>query len=138
MLATLLFTDIMDSTRQATDLGNRRWHRTLEQHNSGGARQPGPLPRPGDQTTGDGFLATSTAGPCHPRGHAVRAELADHGLQIRAGLHTGEVELLGDDIGGIAVHIASRLAALSGPGEVLVSSTVKDLVARSGITFEDR
>jgi class 3 adenylate cyclase len=139
MLATVLFTDIVDSTRLATELGDRRWHRTLEQHNqvvrSNLARYRGREVK----TTGDGFLATFD-GPARAirAAHAIRAELAEHGLQVRAGLHTGEVELLGDDIGGIAVHIAARVMAQAGAGEVLCSRTVKDLVAGAGFAFADR
>jgi class 3 adenylate cyclase len=139
VLATVLFTDIVDSTRLATELSDRRWHRLLEQHNqvvrSNLARFRGKEVK----TTGDGFLATFD-GPARAirAAHAIRAELADHGLQLRVGLHTGEVELVGDDIGGIAVHIAARVLAQAGAGEVLCSRTVKDLVAGAGFAFADR
>jgi class 3 adenylate cyclase len=91
------------------------------------------------KTTGDGFLATFD-GPARAirAAHAIRAELADHGLQVRVGLHAGEVELVGADISGIAVHIAARVLARAGAGEVLCSRTVKDLVAGAGFAFADR
>jgi class 3 adenylate cyclase len=139
MLATVLFTDIVESTRLATGLGDRRWHRTLEAHNqvvrSNLARFRGREVK----TTGDGFLATFD-GPARAirAAQAIRAELAEHGLQIRVGLHTGEVEVVGDDVGGIAVHIAARVLAKAGASEILCSRTVKDLVAGAGFGFTDR
>jgi class 3 adenylate cyclase len=139
MLATVLFTDIVDSTRLATELGDRRWHRLLEQHNalvrSNLARYRGREVK----TTGDGFLATFD-GPARAirAAHAIRAELIEHGLQVRVGLHAGEVELVGDDIGGIAVHLAARVMDQAGAGEIVCSRTVKDLVAGAGFTFDDR
>jgi class 3 adenylate cyclase len=139
MLATVWFTDIVDSTRMATELGDRRWHRLLEQHNqvvhANLARYRGKAIK----TTGDGFLATFD-GPARAirAAHAIRAELRELGLEVRVGLHTGEVELVGDDIGGIAVHIAARVLAQAQAGEVLCSRTVKDLVAGAGFAFEDR
>jgi class 3 adenylate cyclase len=139
MLATVLFTDIVDSTRLATELGDRRWHRLLEQHNQVVRAQLARFRGREVKTTGDGFLATFD-GPARAirAAHAIRAELAEHGLQIRAGLHTGEVELVGDDIGGIAVHLGARVMAQAGAGEVLCSRTVKDLVAGAGFGFTDR
>jgi class 3 adenylate cyclase len=139
MLATVLFTDLVDSTRLATELGDRRWHRLLERHNkvvrSNLVRYRGREVK----TTGDGFLATFD-GPARAirAAHAIRAELAEHGLQVRAGRHTGEVELLGDDIGGIAVHLAARVLGQARAGEIWCSRTVKDLVAGAGFTFDDR
>jgi class 3 adenylate cyclase len=139
VLATVLFTDIVDSTRLAAELGDRRWHHTLDQHNtvvcSGLARFRGREVK----TTGDGFLA-SFDGPARAirAGAAIRAELAELGLGVRVGLHTGECELLGEDLGGIAVHIAARVLAQAGAGEILCSRTVKDLVAGSGFAFADR
>jgi class 3 adenylate cyclase len=138
-LATVLFTDIVDSTRKAAELGDQRWRDVLEGHHravrdalaSFGGREV--------KSIGDGFLSTFD-GP----GRAIecaRAILAGsdlQGVRVRAGLHTGECEFIGDDIGGIAVHIASRVSAEAGPDEVLVSRTVKDLVAGSGIEFSDR
>ena len=139
VLATVLFTDIVDSTRLAAELGDRRWHHTLDQHNtvvrSGLARFRGREVK----TTGDGFLA-SFDGPARAirAAAAIRAELAELGLGVRLGLHTGECELLGEDLGGIAVHIAARVLAQAGAGEILCSRTVKDLVAGSGFAFADR
>jgi class 3 adenylate cyclase len=120
-------------------LGDRRWHRLLEQHNQVVRAQLARFRGREVKTTGDGFLATFD-GPARAirAAHAIRAELAEHGLQIRAGLHTGEVELVGDDIGGIAVHLGARVMAQAGAGEVLCSRTVKDLVAGAGFGFTDR
>jgi class 3 adenylate cyclase len=138
-LATVLFTDIVGSTRLAAELGDRRWHQALDQHNtvvrSGLARFRGREVK----TTGDGFLA-SFDGPARAirAAAAIRGELAELGLGIRVGLHTGECELLGADLGGIAVHIAARVLALAGAGEIWCSRTVKDLVAGSGFAFADR
>jgi class 3 adenylate cyclase len=139
MLATVLFTDIVDSTRLATELGDRRWHRVLEAHHGAVRANLARFRGREVKTTGDGFLATFD-GPARAirAAHAIRAELAEHGLQIRVGLHTGEVELLGNDIGGIAVHIAARVLSQAGAGEVLCSRTVKDLVAGAGFGFTDR
>jgi class 3 adenylate cyclase len=139
MLATVVFTDIVDSTRLASELGDRRWHRLLEQHNQVVREQLARFRGREVKTTGDGFLA-SFDGPARAirAAHAIRAELADHGLQVRVGLHTGEVELVGDDLGGIAVHLAARVLAQAQAGEVLCSRTVKDLVAGAGFGFTDR
>jgi class 3 adenylate cyclase len=139
VLATVLFTDIVDSTRLATELGDQRWHRTLEQHNQVVREQLARFRGREIKTTGDGFLATFD-GPARAirAAAAIRAGLAEQGLAVRAGLHTGECELLGDDIGGIAVHIAARVLAQAGPGEILCSRTVKDLVAGAGFGFTDR
>ena len=134
-----MFTDIVDSTARAAELGDRRWTELLEGHYQLIRRQ---LPRFGGQeveTIGDGFLATFD-GPAR----GVRCALAtiaatgELGLTLRAGLHTGECERRGADIGGIAVHIGARVSLLAGAGEVLVSRTVKDLVAGSCLRFEDR
>ncbi len=138
-LATVLFTDIVDSTRLAAELGDRRWHRALERHNAAVrsclARYRGREVK----TTGDGFLATFD-GPARAirAADAIRAGLRDLDLEVRVGLHTGECELLGDDIGGIAVHIAARVLGQAGAGEIVCSRTVKDLVAGSGFAFADR
>ena len=139
VLATVLFTDIVDSTATASGLGDRRWRRILDDHDRLGARE---VERHGGRiikSTGDGMLATFD-GPARAIRCARRLsdELVQDGVLIRAGLHTGEIELRGDDIGGIAVHIGARVEAAAGPGEVFVSRTVKDLVAGSGITFADR
>jgi class 3 adenylate cyclase len=139
VLATVLFTDIVDSTRLAAELGDRRWHQTLDQHNtvvrSGLARFRGREVK----TTGDGFLA-SFDGPARAirAAAAIRGELAELGLGIRVGLHTGECELLGTDLGGIAVHIAARVLGRAGAGEIWCSRTVKDLVAGAGFSFADQ
>ena len=139
MLATVLFTDIVDSTKTATDLGDRRWREVLEGHQRAVRDALTRFDGREVKSTGDGFLATFD-GPA--RGiHCARAILDSSdplGIRVRAGLHTGECEVMGDDIGGIAVHIAARVSAYAGAGEVLVSRTVKDLVAGSGIVFTDR
>jgi class 3 adenylate cyclase/alpha-beta hydrolase superfamily lysophospholipase len=139
VLATILFTDIVGSTERATELGDRAWKETLAEYYAASTRQVTDRRGRLVKTTGDGLLATFD-GP--GRGiQAARAllEVGERlGLQTRVGLHTGECELLGDDVGGIAVHIGARVAALAAPGEVLVSSTVKDLVAGSGLQFADR
>ena len=139
VLATVLFTDIVGSTEKAASLGDRRWRALLDDHH---AMVRGILTRfRGHEvkTTGDGFLATFD-GPA--RGvrcaRAIADEVRSLGIDIRAGLHTGECEIIGDDVGGIAVHIGARVAALAAAGEVLVSSTVKDLVAGSGLRFGSR
>jgi class 3 adenylate cyclase len=139
MLATVLFTDIVDSTRLATELGDGRWHRLLERHNQVVRANLARFRGREVKTTGDGFLA-SFDGPARAirAASATRAELRELGLEVRVGLHTGEVELVGDDIGGIAVHIAARVMAHAGAGEVLCSRTVKDLVAGAGFAFADR
>ena len=139
VLATVMFTDIVGSTKKASELGDKRWKSLLGEHADSTRRQ---LARYGGKeikNTGDGVLATFD-GP--GRGvkcaQAILADVPRLGIEVRAGLHTGEVEMLGDDIGGIAVHIASRVSSVAGPSEVLVSRTVKDLVAGSGIAFEER
>ncbi len=137
VLATVLFTDIVDSTRLATELGDRRWRDLLEQHQKVVRAH---LERFGGRevkTTGDGFLAVFD-GPTRAVGCAreIAADMPSLGIEVRAGLHTGEVELMGDDVGGIAVHVAARVSALAGPGAVLASRTVRDLAAGSGIEFD--
>jgi class 3 adenylate cyclase len=139
VLATVLFTDIVDSTRLAAELGDRRWHRLLVEHQEVVRQQLGRFRGREVKTTGDGFLATFD-GPARAirAAHAIRAGLAELDLEVRVGLHTGECELLGEDIGGIAVHIAARVMAAAGAGEVVCSRTVKDLVAGAGYAFADR
>ena len=139
VLATVLFTDIVGSTERAGRLGDRRWRELLDVHDELVRRLVEEFHGRLVQMTGDGVLATFD-GP----GRAIRcaAELRDElrsiGLQIRAGLHTGEVEQRDDDVGGIAVHIAARIMAAAGPGEILTSRTVRDLVVGSDIALDDR
>ena len=139
VLATVLFTDIVGSTERASEMGDRRWHDVLDNHNKIAHREITRFRGRGIKSTGDGVLATFD-GP--GRGVRCAQAICDSvrplGIELRAGLHTGECELMGDDIGGIAVHIAARVAAQASAGEVMVSSTVKDLVGGSGIEFEDR
>jgi class 3 adenylate cyclase len=139
VLATILFTDIVGSTERAAELGDRRWLGLLEDHHRLVRAELERFQGREVDTAGDGFLATFD-GPARAIRCAqkVAAGVGNLGLQVRAGLHTGEIELAGDHVRGIAVHIGARVAALAGPNEVLVSSTVKDLVAGSGIEFEDR
>ena len=139
VLATVLFTDLVDSTGLAAGMGDRRWHRVLVEHQELVRRQLGRFGGREVKTTGDGFLATFD-GPARAirAADAIGAGVRDQGLEVRAGLHTGEVELLGDDIGGIAVHTAARVLAKAGAGEILCSRTVKDLVAGSGFAFAER
>jgi class 3 adenylate cyclase len=139
VLATVLFTDIVGSTEKAAALGDHRWRDLLDNHHSTIRRTLSRFRGHEIKTTGDGILATFD-GPA--RGVRCACAIADEirplGIEVRAGLHTGECEMIGDDVGGIAVHIGARVAALAGAGEVLVSSTVKDLVAGSGLRFGDR
>ena len=138
-LSTVLFTDIVDSTANAERLGDRRWREVIDFHDNLSAElltaHLGHLVK----TTGDGVVATFD-GP----GRAIRAafalqdELDKVDLKIRSGIHTGEIEVRNNDVGGIAVHLAARIMAKAGPDEVMVSSTVKDLVIGSEINFEDR
>jgi len=139
ILATVLFTDIVGSTERAAALGDRRWRELLELHNRLVRGQLERFRGREVDTAGDGFLATFD-GPARAIRCAIacRDELAQAGIQVKAGLHTGECELVGDKVRGISVHIGARVASLAAPGEVLVSSTVKDLVAGSGLEFEER
>ena len=139
VLATVLFTDIVGSTTTAALLGDQAWADLLEAHNVRLREQIGRFGGREIDTAGDGFLATFD-GPARAVRCALAAAVAVRplGLEIRAGVHTGEIELAGDDIRGMAVHIGARIAALAGPGEVLVSRTVRDLVVGSGLTFSDR
>jgi class 3 adenylate cyclase len=139
LLLTVLFTDIVGSTERAREVGDRRWRELLDAHDRLARelvhREGGRLVK----TTGDGILATFDGPGQAIRCAAVlREELRPMGLDIRAGLHTGEVERRGDDVGGIAVHIGARIMGAAAPGEVLVSRTVRDLVAGSGIALQDR
>jgi class 3 adenylate cyclase len=139
VLSTVLFTDIVGSTEKAASLGDQRWRNLLDDHHTTIRRVLARFRGREVKTTGDGFLATFD-GPA--RGVRCACTIADEikllGIDVRAGLHTGECEVIGEDVGGIAVHIGARVAALAGPSEVLVSSTVKDLVAGSGLRFNDR
>ena len=139
ILATVLFTDIVGSTERAQELGNREWGSLLERHHTTVREILSRYRGREIDTAGDGFLA-SFDGPARAIrcAVAVRDALAGLEIPVRSGLHTGEVESVGEKLAGIAVHIGSRVAALAGAGEVLVSSTVRDLVAGSGIEFEDR
>ncbi len=138
VLATVMFTDIVDSTRKAAELGDSRWRDLVATHDRVVRGQLERHRGKEVKTLGDGFLATFDGpGRAIRCARAAQAEVARLGLEMRAGLHTGELEVIDSDIGGIAVNIGSRVGALAGPGEVLVSSTVKDLVAGSGIDFED-
>jgi class 3 adenylate cyclase/pimeloyl-ACP methyl ester carboxylesterase len=139
MLATVLFTDIVGATAKAAELGDSRWRALLEQHHALIRRQLARFRGRELDTAGDGFFA-SFDGPARAIrcACAVAEAVKELSLEVRAGLHTGECELLDGKIGGIAVHIGARIAANAEPGEVLVSSTVKDLVAGSGIEFSDR
>ena len=139
VLATVLFTDMVGSTEQASRLGDRRWREVLEVHEELAHRLIDEFNGRLIQTTGDGILATFDGpGQAIHCAAALREELAGIGVQLRAGLHTGEVELRGGDVGGIAVHIAARVMAAAGQGEILVSRTVRDLVTGSDVTLQDR
>jgi len=140
ILATVMFSDVVDSTARAVELGDRRWRDQLESLEAAMGRELARFRGRAVKTMGDGLLATFD-GPAR----AIRCAAAirdtasaQFGLQVRAGLHTGEIEVIGNDVGGIAVHIGARVGAHAAPGEVLVSGTVKDLVVGSGIRFEDR
>lgn len=139
VLATVLFTDIVDSTKRAAGVGDARWRELLASHHATVRRELATSRGREVKTLGDGFLATFD-GPARAIhcAHAILDRVRALGLDLRVGLHTGEVELTDEDIGGIAVHVAARVAALAAPGEVLVSSTVRDLVAGSGIRFVER
>jgi class 3 adenylate cyclase len=138
-LTTVLFTDIVGSTETAARLGDRRWRDLLERHDALIRRQLDVHRGREVKTTGDGFLATFD-GPARAIrcARAIGEATATVGLEVRTGIHTGEVELIGDDVGGIAVNIGARIGALADTNEVLVSSTVRELVVGSGLEFSDR
>jgi len=139
VLATVLFTDVVGSTDKACELGDARWTELLERQNATVRAMLARYRGAEIKTMGDGFLATFD-GPARAVkcARAICEAVRALGLEVRAGCHTGEIELLGADVGGIAVHIGARVGALAAPSEVLVSSTVRDLVAGSGLVFEDR
>jgi class 3 adenylate cyclase len=138
VLATVLFTDIVGSTERAARVGDRRWRELLEVHDELAGRLVGQFHGRLVKTTGDGILGTFDGpGRAIRCAAALRDELGGIGLAIRAGLHTGEIELRDGDVGGIAVHIAARVMAAAGPGQILTSRTVRDLVAGSDIAMDD-
>jgi class 3 adenylate cyclase len=138
VLATVLFTDIVDSTKQSAALGDRQWRDLLDRHDAAVRRQLTRFRGREVKTTGDGFLATFD-GPARALecARAIRDAARQLGIEVRAGVHTGEVEVRGDDIGGIAVHIAARVNALAADGEVWATRTVTELVVGSGLEFRD-
>lgn len=139
VLLTVLFTDLVGSTERAGQEGDANWRNVLEDHHAIVRRQIELHTGREVKTTGDGFLATfdspSRAVQC---ARAIKTGLAKLGLEIRAGVHTGECELIGADVAGLAVHVASRVQSSAEPGEILVSNTVRDLAAGSGLDFVDR
>jgi class 3 adenylate cyclase len=139
VLATVLFTDIVGSTARAAELGDRAWRELLERHHALIRRQLAGFRGAELDIAGDGFFARFD-GPARAIrcACAITDQVRELGLEVRAGLHTGECEVMDGKVGGIAVHIGARVAKEAQPGEVLVSSTVKDLVAGSGLTFRDR
>jgi class 3 adenylate cyclase/pimeloyl-ACP methyl ester carboxylesterase len=139
VLKTILFTDIVGSTERAVRMGDRRWSQLLDAHRSTVRRELERFRGHEVQTVGDGFLATFD-GPARAIrcAQSITEKVDAIGLMVRAGLHAGECEVRGDDLAGVAVHIGARVGALADPGEVLITSTVRDLVAGSGIEFEDR
>ena len=139
VLSTVLFTDIVDSTRRAAEIGDRDWHALLDAHDAIVRAQLNRFRGREVSTSGDGFLAMFD-GPQRAIRCAmtIRDAVQSLGIEVRAGLHTGECEVRDDDIGGIAVHIGARVSALAGPNDVLVSSTLRDLVIGSGLEFDDR
>jgi class 3 adenylate cyclase len=139
VLATVLFTDIVDSTRRAAEMGDRDWRALLDAHDAIVRAQLARFRGREVNTSGDGFLAMFDGPQRAIRcAMAIRDAVQSLGIQVRAGLHTGECEVRGDDIGGIGVHIGARVSALAGPNDVLVSSTLRDLVIGSGLEFDER
>ena len=139
VLVSVLFTDIVGSTERAASLGDHRWRSLLDRHDQIVREQLRIFRGREVNTTGDGFVAAFD-GPARAIrcGQAIIDATRVHGIELRVGLHTGECEVRGNDLGGLAVHIAARIGSLAAPSEVLVSSTVKDLVVGSGIEFQDR
>jgi class 3 adenylate cyclase len=139
VLATVLFTDIVDSTRRAADMGDRDWHALLDAHDAIVRVQLNRFRGREVNTSGDGFLAMFDGPQRAIRcAMAIRDAVQALGIAVRAGLRTGECEVRGEDIGGIGVHIGARVSAFAGPNDVLGSSTLRDLVIGSGLEFEDR
>ncbi len=138
-LATVLFTDVVSSTETATEMGDRAWRDLLERHNGIVRAEIARWRGQEVNTAGDGFLVTFD-GPARAIrcASALARSVASLGIEVRCGIHTGEVEVIGDDIAGLAVHIGARIGSLADPGEVLVSRTVRDLVVGSGFAFSDR
>lgn len=139
ILATVLFTDIVDSTKRAVEIGDRRWREVLDRHDAIVRDSLQRFRGREIKSTGDGFLATFD-GPARAVrcARAIRDVARSAGIDIRAGLHTGEIEIRGEDVGGLSVHVGARVSALAGGGEVFVSQTVKDLTIGSGLTFDER
>src|SRR5437762_1008154 len=139
VLATVLFTDIVGSTQRAAELGDKRWSELLESHHAAVRRELEHWRGRELDTAGDGFFAAFD-GPARAirAARAIGRAVQPIGLDVRAGVHTGECELVGEKLGGIAVHIGARVASTAAGGEVLVSERVKELVSGSGIEFEDR
>jgi class 3 adenylate cyclase len=139
VLATVLFTDIVDSTRRAAEIGDRDWHALLDAHDAVVRVQLNRFRGREVNTSGDGFFAMFDGPQRTIRcAMSIRDAVQALGIEVRAGLHTGECEVRGDDIGGIGVHIGARVSAQAGPNDVLVSSTLRDLVIGSGLEFEER
>jgi class 3 adenylate cyclase len=139
VLATVMFTDIVESTERALDLGDRKWREVLENHHGVVRKNLARFRGTEVDTAGDGFFATFD-GPARAIrcARAISENVRPLGIEVRAGLHTGECEIIGEKVGGIAVHIGARVLSKAEANQVMVSSTVKDLVAGSGIQFEDR
>jgi class 3 adenylate cyclase len=139
VLATVLFTDIVGSTERAAELGDRAWRELIEQHHALVRRELARVRGREIDTAGDGFFASFDGpGQAIRCACAIREAMGELGLEVRAGLHVGECELIEGKPAGIAVHTAARIKETAEPGEVLVSSTVRDLVAGSGLEFHDR
>jgi class 3 adenylate cyclase len=139
ILSTVMFTDIVESTRQAADVGDSEWRTLIKRHDDIVRSQLQHFAGREIDRTGDGFLSAFASPARAIRcAQAISAAMHSIGLRVRAGVHSGEFEVIGQHLGGIAVHIGARISALAGPDEVLVSQTVKDAVIGSGITFDDR
>jgi class 3 adenylate cyclase len=139
ILSTVMFTDIVDSTRQAAEIGDSEWRALIQRHDDMVRSQLQHFGGREIDRTGDGFLSAFDSPARAIRcAEAISGAVHSIGLRVRAGVHSGEFEVLGQHLGGIAVHIGARISALAGPDEVLVSQTVRDAVIGSGITFDDR